>query len=99
MKSIAINVGANSDTPGGRAPIFSNGSFRYIPITESDDTVSEPTYHDLGLSNVRPATAHDTVAHFDPEFPDFEYGQNYTFGDRHTSKTSERSSVAVNTSL
>ncbi|MCL9815255.1 hypothetical protein [Natranaeroarchaeum aerophilus] len=89
MKSVALNIGANSDTPSGRAPIFADGSFRYIPITEADDAVSEPTYRDLGLSDVRPETAHDSVTHFDPEFPELEYGQNYTYGDRHTRKTSE----------
>lgn len=93
MKSVALNIGANSDTPGGRAPIFADGSFRYVPITEGDETVSEPTYHDLGLDDTRPKAAHDSVTHFDPEFPEVAYGQNYTYGDRHTRKTFEISKL------
>lgn len=89
MKSVALNIGANGDTPGSRAPIFADGSFRYIPITETDETVSEPTYAALGLSDVRPQATHATVAHFDPEFPELEYGQNYTYGDQYAPKTSE----------
>jgi len=93
VKSVALNIGANSDTPGGRGPIFADGSFRYIPITESDATVLEPTYRHLGLDETRPKAAHDSVTHFDPEFPELEYGQNYTYGDRHTRKTSEISKL------
>jgi hypothetical protein len=87
MKSVAINVGANDSTPGGRGPIYSDGSFRFVPITELDESVTEPTYSDLGLDDVRPASAHDLVAHFDPEFPEVEYGMDYTYGDRHAPKT------------
>lgn len=87
MKSVAINVGANSGSPGGRGPIYADGSFEYVPIAEADDTVSEPTYADLDLSKVRPETEHRTVVHFDPEFPELGYGENYTYGDRHAPKT------------
>lgn len=90
MKGVAINVGANSSTPGGRGPIFADGTFRFIPITENNEhDVAEPTYHDLGLDDVRPPMAHDEPTHFDPEFPEFDYGENYTYGDRHTIKTRE----------
>ena len=88
MKSVAINVGANGSSPGGRGPMYEDGSFRYVPITEAEEhDVSEPTYRELDLDDVRPASAHDTIAHFDPEFPDFDYGENYTYGDRHPVKT------------
>ena len=87
MKSVALNVGANSSTPGGRGPIYSDGSFRYVPIAESDENVAEPTYSDLNLDRVRPETEHETVVHFDPEFPELSYGENYTYGDRHAPKT------------
>jgi hypothetical protein len=89
MKSVAINIGANSGTPGGRGPIYGDGSFRYVPIAEADETVKEPTYEDLGLDEVRPASSHDTVVHFDPEFPELGYSDNYTYGDRHPPKTTE----------
>lgn len=88
MRGIAINVGANSSTPGGRGPIYSDGTFQYVPIIEKDEhDVSEPTYSELELEDVRPEAAHDEPTHFDPEFPEFDYGQNYTYGDRHRIKT------------
>lgn len=87
MKSVAINVGANSSTPGGRGPIYSDGSFRFVPITESDESVPEPTFSHLGLEDVRPASVHHIVAHFDPEFPEIAFGREYTYGDRHPPKT------------
>jgi len=93
MKSVAINIGANSDTPGSRGPIYADGSFEYVPITESDETVTGPTYLDLGLDGSRPASAQDTVTHFDPEFPEYDYGQNYTYGDRHSPKTARISEL------
>lgn len=93
MKSVAINVGANGDTPGGRGPIYADGSFEYVPIAESDETVTGPTYVDLGLDGSRPASARDTVTHFDPEFPEYDYGQNYTYGDRHPPKTTRISEL------
>lgn len=89
MKSVAINIGANNDTSGGRGPIYKDGSFRYVPITEADETVIEPSYSDLGLDDVRPEAAQETVVHFDPEFPELGYGENYTYGDRHTPKTTQ----------
>ena len=88
MKSVAINIGANSGHPGGRGPIFEDGTLRYVPIPEDDETVTEPAYRDLGLDSIRPQSVKDTVVHFDPEFPELEYGQNYTYGDRHAPKTS-----------
>lgn len=87
MKSVAINVGANTGTPGGRGPIYSDGSFEYVPIGESDETVREPAYRDLNLGKERPKNERDTVAHFDPEFPEYEFGEKYTYGDRHAPKT------------
>jgi len=87
MKSVALNVGANSNTPGGRGPIYPDGTFRYVPITEGDDAVSEPSYDDLDLGAIRPDDERDTVTHFDPEFPELRYGENYTYGDKYAVKT------------
>lgn len=87
MKSVAINVGANSSHPGGRGPIYEDGTFRYIPIPEDDKTVTRPTYRDLELGSIRPEETKDTVAHFDPEFPVLGYSEHYTYGDRYPSKT------------
>jgi hypothetical protein len=87
MKSVAINVGANSNHPGGRGPIYPDGTFRYVPIPESDSTVEEPTYRDLNLGSVRPEHAEDIVAHFDPVFPELGYAEDYSYGDKHSPKT------------
>lgn len=87
MKSVAILVGADRESPGGRGPIFSDGSFEFVPRPESDAFVAEPTYADLGLEASRPAPARDRVVHFDPEFPELEYGERYTFGARHAPET------------
>lgn len=89
MQSVALNIGANSNTPGGRGPIFADGTFRYVPISEADETVTEPTYGDLGLTEFRPENVHGTVTHFDPEFPELGFTDNYTYGDRHPPKTTE----------
>lgn len=86
MKSVALNIGANSDTPGGRGPIYADGSFEYVPISESDDTVTGPTFIDLGLDATRPDSVSDTAVHFDPEFPEYSFGEEYSYGDRHSPK-------------
>ncbi|WP_257628746.1 hypothetical protein [Haloplanus salinarum] len=85
--SVALNIGANSSSPGGRGPIYGDGTFRYIPIPEDDETVNEPTYDDLGLGSIRPESAKNTVTHFDPEFPEIGYNKDYSYGDRHSPKT------------
>lgn len=86
MKSVAINIGANSNTPGGRGPIYADGSFEYVPIVERDETVTGPTFIDLGLDATRPESIADTAVHFDPEFPEYSFGEEYTYGDRHSPK-------------
>lgn len=93
MKGVALNIGANSNTPGGRGPIYEDGSFRYVPIPESDSHVTSPTYTELELDDIRPAPTHGTVAHFDPEFAEIPTGQAYTYGDRHPPKTTEISKL------
>lgn len=84
MKAVAMNIGAKDESPGGgRGPIYENGSFRYVPIPESvDDNPDEPTYENLGLDEVRRYTVHDDVVHFDPEFPEIGWSDNYTHGER-----------------
>lgn len=94
MKSVAINVAANDDDPGNRGPIFSDGSFEYIPIEETvSDAVVEPTYTQLGVADYVPDNKRKAVAHFDPEFPEIDFGQNYTYGDRHGTKVNRLKSL------
>ena len=82
MRSVAINIGANTNEPGFRGPVFPDGSFEYIPIPESEPTADlVPTYADLDLETDVSAVA-DRPVHFDPEFPEAG-GQRYTYGDEH----------------
>ena len=93
MKSVAINIGANSGHTGGRGPIYEDGTFRYVPIPEDNETVMEPTYRDLELGSIRPKSAENTVVHFDPEFPEVGFSERYTYGDRHSPKTDRLSEL------
>lgn len=80
-RAVAINVGANTNEPGFRGPIFPDGRFEYIPIPESKPIrESVPTYADLGLSTDVSAVA-DTPVHLDPEFADYPCCDDYTYGD------------------
>ena len=87
-RAIAINVGANTNLPGIRGPIFPDGRFTYVPIPERGATREPvPTYADLaldvGADAVIPADARDRPVHLDPEFPDYPGGEAYTYGDEH----------------
>lgn len=84
-RSVAINVGANTNEPGFRGPLRADGSFQFVPIPESEPTTRPvPTYADLDLD--LPFSLPDDVAerpvHFDPEFPELG-GARYTYGDPH----------------
>jgi hypothetical protein len=81
-RAVAINVGANTNEPGFRGPVFADGRFEFVPIPESAPTTEPvPTYGDLPLSVELPAEIRDTPVHFDPEFAEFGPGERYTYGD------------------
>ena len=83
-RSIAINVGANTNTPGFRGPIYADGRFEYVPIPEKKPTRRPvPTYGDLGLGFDLPSDAIDTGVHLDPEFETYPECDAYTYGDEH----------------
>lgn len=89
MQAIAINVGANTVTPGFRAPVRPDGTFEYVPIPESEPTRRPvPTYGDLELATPVPADQRDTPVHLDPEFPEYPTCKRYTYGDEHGVKAS-----------
>ncbi|MHA1221669.1 MAG: hypothetical protein ACTSP3_00140 [Candidatus Heimdallarchaeaceae archaeon] len=77
MKTIAlINIGGNKGNPC-RGPIFSDGSFRFLPIPEYAKVADEktyPTYKSLGLSDYVPKELKDSFVHYDPHFPSLTYG-------------------------
>jgi len=81
-RSVAINVGANTNAPGIRGPIFPDGSFEFVPIPETEPICEPvPTYGDLPLSIELPDELRETAVHFDPEFAAFGPGERYTYGD------------------
>ena len=85
MRSVAINVGANTNEPGFRGPIGADGRFEYVPIPESEPTrdgADVPTYGDLDLSvDVTPVAG--TPVHLDPTFEGVHGCDRYTYGDPH----------------
>ena len=103
-RAIAINVGANTNLPGIRGPIFPDGRFTYVPIPERGATREPvPTYADLaldvGADAVIPADARDRPVHLDPEFPDYPGGEAYTYGDEHGVKAGPLSTLDPGDSL
>jgi len=85
MRSVAINIAANTNEPGFRGPIDGNGRFEYVPIPESDPTrpaASVPTYGDLDLAVDVDGVA-DRPVHLDPTFAGVHDCDRYTYGDPH----------------
>jgi len=85
-RAVAINVGANTNAPGVRGPIYPDGSFEFVPIPESEPTresASVPTYADLNLDTDLPEAALDEPVHLDPEFAEYPECEAYTYGDPH----------------
>ncbi|WP_266078844.1 Nmad3 family putative nucleotide modification protein [Haladaptatus caseinilyticus] len=81
-RAVAINVAANTNQPGVRGPIFSDGRFEYVPIPESEPTGrAVPTYADLDLSVELPEGTDDLPVHLDPEFAEYPCCERYTYGD------------------
>jgi len=85
MRSVAINVGANTNEPGFRGPIYDDGRFEYVPIPESepiDPEATVPTYGDLDL-HVDVRSVADVSVHLDPTFAGVHGSELYTYGDPH----------------
>lgn len=87
-RGVAINVGANTNEPGFRGPIYPDGRFEYVPIPESKpirDGAIVPTYGDLELAtDTRDVT--DVPVHLDPTFEGVHGCDRYTYGDPHAVK-------------
>lgn len=82
VRSVAINIGANTNEPGFRGPIYPDGSFEFIPIPESEPTRSPvPTYGELGVSCELPASVEEVPVHLDPAFVELGLCEAYTYGD------------------
>lgn len=94
MRAIAINVGANTNAPGFRGPVYPNREFEYIPIPESKPTRTQiPTYGDLDLGIAIPDDLRDVPVHLDPEFAEYSCCERYTYGDDHGVKAGPLSTL------
>ncbi|WP_254279670.1 hypothetical protein [Haloarcula marina] len=94
MRSVAINVAANTNEPGFRGPVYPDGTFEYIPIPESKPTAEPvPTYADFDFETDVSGVA-DRPVHFDPEFPEAG-GERYTYGDEHGVKAGPLSALSA----
>lgn len=76
-----LRVGIDKSSDGVLGPIFFDGSFEYIPLSEKDDkTIEKRTYEDLvglrgnQLSKYLPGNVAIRRVHMDPEFINFTYG-------------------------
>jgi hypothetical protein len=81
MKGMLLRVGIDKSSDGVLSPIFQDGSFEYIPLSEKDEGSTEKrTYHDLegtkgkSLSSYLPPRVAQRKVHLDPEFTTFTYG-------------------------
>jgi hypothetical protein len=102
VAGLAINIGANTNEPGFRGPVWPDGSFEYIPIPESQQTTEPvPTYGDLAahLSTAIPERIHDRPVHLDPEFPEYPFCERYTYGDEHGVKAGPLSELSAGDSV
>lgn len=76
-----LRVGIDKSSDGVLAPIFPDGSFEYIPLSEKDNkSMENRTFHDIMgrngklLSVYLPPKIANRRVHFDPEFETFTYG-------------------------
>jgi len=81
MKAMLLRVGIDKGTDGVLGPIFEDGSFEYIPISEGDpQSIEHRTYRNTvgrsgkPLSTYLPKEIAERVMHFDPEFETCTYG-------------------------
>jgi hypothetical protein len=83
-RAVAINVGANTNAPGVRGPVYPDGRFEFVPIPEDAPTSDPvPTYADLSLDTDLPAGSANAPVHLDPEFAEYPECEAYTYGDPH----------------
>lgn len=80
LKAMLLRVGIDKGTDGCLAPIFEDGTFEYIPLSESAETDEKRTFDSVKgikgqyLSAYLPEKVKNRKLHFDPEFETFTYG-------------------------
>lgn len=80
MKAMLLRVGIDKGSDGVLAPLFKDGTFEYIPLSEQDPKSGErKNFHDLKgrrghrLSEYLPEKVGNRKIHHDPEFDTFTY--------------------------
>ena len=79
-KALLLMVGADTGNAGARSPIFADGSFEYIPITEDYPSTERRTYSTIigrkgkPLADYLPFSVRNKPVHYDPEYETFTYG-------------------------
>jgi len=97
-RAVAVNVGANTNQPGIRAPVYADGTFDFLPIPETEPTREPvPTYSDLAsdLRMTIPDEIRDMSVHLDPEFAGYPECDHHTYGDPHGVKARPLSDLAA----
>lgn len=81
MKAMLLRIGIDKGTDGTLGPIFQDGSFEYIPISEGDSQSKEDrTYKNTIGRTGKPLSIYllkkieNRTLHLDPEFETFTYG-------------------------
>ncbi|BDZ68380.1 hypothetical protein [Methanobacterium ferruginis] len=80
MKAMLLRVGIDKSSDGILSPIFPDGTFEYIPLSENTESNEIRTYHDIigrkgkPLSAYLPPDVAHRKVHLDPEFTTFTYG-------------------------
>ena len=80
MKALLLRIGIDKGTDRALGPIFEDGSFEYIPISERHQSTEERTYRSTfgrkgqPLSTYLPKRIGNRIIHFDPEFEGCTYG-------------------------
>jgi hypothetical protein len=81
MKAMLLRVGIDKGTDGALGPIFKDGSFEYIPLSEKNSyTREQMTFKNtkgmngIYFSEYLPDRIINRKLHFDPEFITFTYG-------------------------
>jgi hypothetical protein len=101
MRSVAINVGANTNEPGFRAPVDGSGRFEFLPIPESEPVREEadvPTYGDLDAAldlDVDVSAVRDVPVHLDPAFEEYPFCEGYSYGDPYGAKAGPISELSA----
>jgi Nucleotide modification associated domain 3 len=77
MKAMLLRVGIDKGY-GALSPVFTNLTYKYIPIYYKDIKEKEEnekrTYRSLALDSFLPSNLWDKKVHLDPEFDSFTYG-------------------------